>query len=204
MPLSQPPPGSMTMSEPDPILPAHIEETIRAIARLQADHRRNATPFQRAVERLTSVAGRTTFVGGLTIVLILWIGGNIAAGRLHLPVLDAPPFNWMQAATGVMALYITLLILSTQRRENELSELREQLNLELVITGEQKTAKVIQLLEELRRDMPQVLDRHDPEAAVMAQPADPEVMLGAIKETQEITAGLAEPPAPTAADKSAD
>lgn len=192
MPLSQLLPGSATMSDPSPILPAHIEETIQAIAKLQAEHRQNATPYQLAVERLTAFIGRTTFVGGLTIVLLLWIGGNLLAARLHLPTIDAPPFSWLQDAAAVMALYITAFILSTQRRENELAELREQLNLEIVITNEQKTAKVIELLEELRRDMPQVFNRYDPEAAAMAHPANPEVMLEAIKETQEVSLPLVE------------
>ncbi len=186
MPLSQLLPDAI-MSQTPEILPAHIEETIQAIARLQAEHHRSATPLQRAVERLTALIGRTTFVGGLTVVLVVWIGGNLLAAQAHLPVLDAPPFNGLQGAAGVLALYITVFILSTQRRENELSELREQLNLELVITNEQKTAKVIQLLEELRRDMPQVFNRHDPEADAMAHPANPEVMLEAIKETQDMS-----------------
>jgi uncharacterized membrane protein len=177
MPLSQLLPESATMGDATPILPTHIEETIQAIARLQAEHRRNATPLQHAVERLTAFIGRTTFVGGLTVVLLLWVGGNISAAQLHLPMVDAPPFNGLQGAAGILALYITVFILSTQRRENELSELREQLNLEMVITNEQKTAKVIRLLEELRQDMPQVFNRYDPEAAAMAQPANPEVML---------------------------
>ena len=64
-----------------------------------------------------------------------------------------------------------------------------------MIINEQKTAKVIQLLEELRRDMPQVPDRVDPEAAAMALPADPEVMLEVIKETQEIALPPADPQA---------
>lgn len=182
------------MTDHSQILPAHIEETIQAIARLQADHRRNATPLQRTVERVTAFIGKTTFVGGLTVVLLVWVGSNLLAGEIHWPVLDAPPFNWLQGAAGILALYITIFILSTQRRENELSELREQLNLELVITNEQKTAKLIQLIEELRRDMPQVVDRHDPEAEAMAQPANPEVMLEAIKETQEMSEELIDPP----------
>jgi uncharacterized membrane protein len=173
------------MSDASTILPAHIEETIQAIARLQDRHRKSATPLQNTIDRLTAFIGRTTFVGGLTVVLLLWVGGNILASHLNLKALDAPPFNWLQGATGVLALYITVFILTTQRRENELSELREQLNLELVITSEQKTAKVIQLLEELRRDLPQVQNRLDAEAIAMAQPANPEVLLEAIRETQE-------------------
>jgi hypothetical protein len=36
-----------------PMLPAHIEETICSIARLHAEHHQNATPLQRAVDRIT-------------------------------------------------------------------------------------------------------------------------------------------------------
>jgi len=33
------------------------------------------------------------------------------------------------------------------------------------LLAEQKTAKLIALIEELRRDLPEVTNRHDPEAA---------------------------------------
>jgi uncharacterized membrane protein len=50
------------------------------------------------------------------------------------------------------------------RREYQLAQLREQLTLELAILSEQKTAKVIQLLEESRRDNPHIRNRVDQEA----------------------------------------
>jgi hypothetical protein len=74
-------------------------------------------------------------------------------------------------------------ILATQQREYQLAQLREQLTLELAILSEQKTAKVIQLLEESRRDNPLIRNRVDQEAEAMAQPADPQSVLDAIKET---------------------
>ena len=188
------------MSDSTPILPAHIEETIQAIARLHAEHRNNATSLQRAVERATALIGRPAFIGGLTVVIATWILANLLLARLGLRVPDAPPFNWLQSATSILALFITILILSTQRRENELSELRAQLNLEIVITSEQKTAKAIQLLEELRRDLPIVRNRVDAEAAAMAAPAQPEVMLELIKETQQIGEGAVTEPEAIAAD----
>jgi uncharacterized membrane protein len=55
--------------------------------------------------------------------------------------------------------------------------------LELAILSEQKTAKVIQLLEEVRRDSPHIHDRVDQEAEAMARPADPQSVLDSIKET---------------------
>jgi uncharacterized membrane protein len=78
---------------------------------------------------------------------------------------------------------MVILILATQQREYQLAKLREQLTLELAILSEQKTAKVIQLLEESRRDNPLIRNRVDQEAEAMAQPADPQSVLDAIKET---------------------
>ena len=51
---------------------------------------------------------------------------------------------------------------------------------------EQKTRKIIELLEELRRDSPDVRDRQDLEADQMAMKADPHEVLAVIEEvTQE-------------------
>jgi uncharacterized membrane protein len=85
-----------------------------------------------------------------------------------------------------MALYVTLFILTTQRRDDELASYREQLTLELAILGEQKAAKIISLIEELRRDDPTLRNRVDEVAAAMSIPADPQVVLDAIKESAEV------------------
>ena len=87
---------------------------------------------------------------------------------------------------------MTVLILTTQRREDEMAGHREQLTLELAILSEQKSAKIIALLEELRRDNPMIRDRHDAEAEALSTPADPNSVLEAIKESREELLGLAE------------
>ena len=171
------------MDSETPILPIHIEETIRSIARLHAEHHRNATALQRIVDRLTAFVGRPRFIGLLTVAAILWVGGNLALKSLGRTPLDPPPFVWLDGVVSLGALYITILILTTQRREDQLAQHREQLTLELAILSEQKTAKVIELLEEMRRDSPALRNRVDEEAAAMAVPADPQSVLEAIKES---------------------
>ena len=57
---------------PLPLLPAHIEETIRSIARLHARHHQNATPIQRVVDRATDLLGRPRFIGVLTVIAAGW------------------------------------------------------------------------------------------------------------------------------------
>ena len=169
-------------SIPSPILSDHIEETIRSIARLHAEHHESATPLQRAVDRMTALLGRPGFIGVLTVVVAAWISLNMLATALGYRAIDPPPFSWLGGAVTLVSLYMVVLILATQRREDLLAQHREMLILELAILSEQKTAKVIQLLEETRRDNPQIRDRVDQEAEDMAQPADPKSVLAAIKE----------------------
>jgi uncharacterized membrane protein len=171
------------MSAETSILPPHIEETIRAIAKLQADHHEEAGTLQRVVERLTAWIGRPRFIAALTGVVVLWLAGNsLALWSGHKPW-DPPPFSWLEAVVGLLALYVTMLILTTQRRDDKLASYREQLSLELAILSEQKSAKIISLLEEQRRDHPQLENRVDNEAAAMAEAADPQAVLGAIKKS---------------------
>ncbi len=168
-----------------PILPAHIDDTVKAIARLHAEHYEQATPLQRTIDRLTAGAGRPEFVGVLTLVIFGWIGLNVILPALGSRTLDEPPFPWLQGAVSLTALYMTVLILTTQRREDQLASHREQLTLELGILSEQKAAKIIELLEEMRRDDPTLRNRVDREAVAMSTPADPQAVLDAIKDTHE-------------------
>ena len=173
------------MTEDTPILPAHIEDTLRAIANLHAEHRQSAGKLQRLVERATGLIGRPLFIAVLTALVAAWMGGNVAVGRAGLPAWDTPPFYWLQGVTGLLALYVTILILTTQRREDQLAGYREQLTLELAILGEQKSAKIIALLEEMRRDSPTLRNRVDEEATAMSVAADPQAVLDAIKDNED-------------------
>jgi uncharacterized membrane protein len=156
---------------------------IRSIARLHAEHHQNATPLQRAVDRITALLGRPRFIGVLTALAVGWISLNLLAAALGYGPIDPPPFSGLGGAVSLVSLYSVVVILATQRRENQPAQLREQLTFELAILSEQKTAKVIQLLEESRRDNPLIRDRLDQEAEAMAQPADPKSVLDAIRET---------------------
>ena len=120
------------------ILPAHIETTVAAIARLHAEHHKRATPFQRFTEGLTARAGKTSFVILLTAVVAGWIMINLLIRLNGGHPFDEPPFVWLELFVSLAALYMTTLILSTQRRDDELASHREQLALELAMLSDQK------------------------------------------------------------------
>ncbi len=137
-------------------LPTHIETTIADIADMQARHQRRSTPSQRAFGVMASIMARARFIGAVTVFIAAWILANLFAHRLGWRAWDPPPFEWLQGMISAAALYTTMVILVAQKREDELGALREQLTLELAILGEQKSAKTIELLESLRRDLPSV------------------------------------------------
>ncbi len=91
----------------------------------------------------------------------------------------------MELVATCSALVMSVLILSTQRREDVLAEQRAVLTLELAMLNERKSAKIISLLEELRRDSPAIADRVDRESEAMAKAADPESVLSAIQQQRE-------------------
>ena len=162
-------------------VPDHIQQTIDTIAGVHARHLRETTRAHRFMRVSVSWVGRPRFIA----LLSLFIGGWIAANLLLGPrAFDPPPFAILEVIGTLGAVYITVLILITAQREKELGEHREQLTLQLAILAEQKSAKIIQLIEEARRDNPLITNRHDAEAAEMAVHADPEAVLDAIKDTQ--------------------
>src|ERR1700730_17921583 len=141
--------------------PASKNRRLHTIARLHAEHHQNATALQRAVDRITALLGRPRFIGVLTVIADGWISLNLLAAALGYRPIDPPPFPGLGLAVSLVSLCIVVLILATQRRQYQLAHLREQLTLELAILSEQKTAKVIQLLEESRRDNPLIRNRVD-------------------------------------------
>jgi uncharacterized membrane protein len=163
-------------------VPPHVAETIQSIALLHAEHHRKSTLAERIVDQLTLLVGRPTFLLALLAAALLWMAANMAMLLGGGVPLDAPPFPWMELFLTATALIIAVMILTSQSRADRFANLREQMTLEATLLTEQKTRKIIELLEELRRDSPGVRDRRDLEAEQMAAKTDPHEVMTAIEE----------------------
>jgi len=163
-------------------VPPHVAETIHSIALLHAEHHRKSTLAERIVDQLTLFVGRPAFLLALLAAAVLWMAVNVAILLGGGVALDPPPFSWMELFLTVIALAIAVMILTSQSRADRFANLREQMTLEATLLTEQKTRKIIELLEELRRDSPGVRDRRDIEAEQMAAKTDPHEVLTAIEE----------------------
>lgn len=173
-----PRPGVPVAPLPDP-----LGETIDSIIALQTKAEQNVSFHQRWVESVTAAFGRPWFLYGLLLGLVVWIGPNAVPVAWGWPQFDPPPFEGLDKTIGVLSLLMTAGVLVRQSRQESLAEQRAQLSLQVHLMTEQKVAKLIALVEELRRDSPDVIDRHDPEAEVMQQAVDPQTVLETLEET---------------------
>lgn len=153
----------------------------QATAQIKTAHKEETSPHQRLIDQFTAFIGRPAFVITLAAILLIWIAANVTATHLGHKAIDPPPFFWLQGTITMGTWVVASLILMTQRREDQLTSHRMQLVLELIISNDQKCSKVIELLEEARRDNPFVANRIDDQAAAMSEPSDALAVLKAIK-----------------------
>ncbi len=168
---------------PSAPLPDPLGQNIETIIALQAKAEKDLSRTQRVVEAATAFFGQPMFLYSILIVVSLWILPNVLSPRFGFVQFDPPPFEWLEHLLSFASLLMTAGVLITQNRQEKLAEQRSQLSLQLNLLSEQKIAKLIALIEELRRDLPNVKDRHDPEAEVLKQPADPHVVIEALEKT---------------------
>lgn len=162
-----------------------ISQNIEAILAFYTREEQKISRSQRVLETISSFVGRPLFLVSSLLFVALWIVANVYAPQLGWVVFDPPPFAWLQGIFSLGALLTATVVLIKQNRLAKLEELRAHLDLQVNLLAEQKATKLIDLIEELRRDLPMVKDRSDPEAAALKQPTDPNVVLATLDERRE-------------------
>ena len=160
---------------------ASISQNIEAIADYYKREHQRTGRAQRLLERVGAAIGQPMFLGAMLMVVALWILLNVVAPRIGVAAFDPPPFFRLQAFITLSGLLITTIVLIGQNRLAKLEQLRGQMELQVNILTEQKTTTLIRLLEELRRDLPMVRDRHDADAAKSQVPTDATQILTALE-----------------------
>jgi uncharacterized membrane protein len=172
-------------------MPEHVGQKIQTIAELFAKTERRVGRHQLAIERLTEVFGQPITAYVLACTVAAWMLGNTLAPRFGVPAVDPPPFPWLQSTTCVAALLMTVAILTTQNRVARLAQQRAQLDLQVNLIAEEKIAKLVSLMEELRRDLPSVKDRRDSLADAMTEAVDLDAVAGELESIEDEAAPAA-------------
>jgi uncharacterized membrane protein len=168
----------------------NVSANIETIAALHASSERSVTPHQRVIETITGHLGRPISLYFMIAFVALWTGVNIYDKVRHIAQFDPPPFSFLQGVLGFSALLVSTMVLITQNRQARIADQRSHLDIQVNLLAEQKITKLISLVEELRKDLPNVRNREDLEAELMTQSTDPLAVVEEIQKKFETTEAL--------------
>ena len=162
-----------------------ISQNIEAVLEFYARENNKISRSQRILEQISLFIGQPVFLGIILLFVAIWMVANTVLSLFSMSEFDPAPFNWLQGIISLSALLISTVVLSKQNRLAKLAEQRAHLDLKVTLLTEQKAAKLIDLMEELRRDLPNVRNRHDSEAVELQQSMNPDLVLAALDERSE-------------------
>jgi uncharacterized membrane protein len=167
-------------------IPAHVKDAVTSVAELHQRAEDDLNRHQRGVELLTAQLGRPRSLYMIVIAVAGWVGFNLILMSQGQRPIDPPPFQGLQGVITLSALLVATMVLTTQNRQHDGDARRSRLALNVNMLTETEVTKLIALLEELRRDLPNVRNRRDDEAEEMQKPVDPkEIALAMEKQLDE-------------------
>lgn len=177
-------PYPLEASPPTPeSLAALTQRNIELIAQLEATKAAERSPADRIADAITHFCGSMAFV----YVHVGWFGGwmlwHLLPGLPQAIRFDPYPFQFLTFVVSLEAIFLSTFILISQNRQNQLSELRNHLDLQINLLSEQENSKVLAMLEALLRF--HGLVQPDPEIASLAEATQPDMLIQQIEQSLE-------------------
>ncbi len=128
------------------------------------------TLSDRMADSLTDIFGTTWFFAINAIWFFSWI-------ILNLPLLpgvkpfDPYPFGFLTMVVSLEAIFLSIIVLISQKRAADIEDLREEIDLQLNVKAEQEITKILNILDEIHDHMG-LPSEDDEELARMKKPTD--------------------------------
>jgi uncharacterized membrane protein len=165
-------------------LPSSTKENLELLSVFKDGEEAQISGLQLAIERISRFLGSPAYFAFTVAFIALWIAVNTFGLRHGWRHIDAPPFFWLQGWISSNALLLTVAVLIRQNRMAQVAEHRSHLDLQINLLTEQKVTKILQIIDELRRDLTALRGRPDAEVTEMTKPADAHALMHAIKQKQ--------------------
>jgi uncharacterized membrane protein len=165
-------------------LPASTKENLEVLADFKDREEAQLSGAQALIERISRFFGSPAYFAFALSFIGAWILANLwgmHAGWRHV---DEPPFFALQGLVSSNALLLTVAVLIRQNRMARVAEHRSHVDLQVNLLTEQKATKILQLVDELQRELTAIRRRPDAEVAELTKPADAHALMHAIKEKQ--------------------
>jgi uncharacterized membrane protein len=169
-------------------LPASTKENIELLAEFENREEAQLSGAQLLIEKISRFFGSPAYFAFSLVFIVGWILVNLWGMRAGWRHVDPPPFSALQGLVSSNALLLTVAVLIRQNRMAQMAEHRSHVDLQVNLLTEQKATKILQLVDELQRELSAIRRRPDQEVgdevAELSKPADAHALFHAIKEQQ--------------------
>jgi len=104
--------------------------------------------IDRIADTLTAQFGSTWFLMGNAVLFVGWIEWNI--GVFGFEPFDPFPFGLLTMMVSLEAIFLSIFVLMSQKRQGQISDIRQQIDFEIDVRAEAEVKKIMHMLEELR------------------------------------------------------
>jgi uncharacterized membrane protein len=180
-----PPPTSGRWRRAPKHAPRTVEEltaqNVAAIHRLEAAAQAHRSRVDLIADRVSRFAGSALFLVLHVGWFAAWIAINVFPGLRHF---DPFPFTFLTLVVSLEAIFLSSFILISQNRAAEVSERRNQLDLQINLLTEQENTRVLKMLGAIAKKLGVVV-ADDPSAEVLEQATRPDKLVEQIAKAQE-------------------
>jgi len=164
-----------------------VRKNVAAIVSMQRKESEGRTVQDRLAAVITSFSGSMAFVYIHATWFGLWFILNL--GVLHIPYLsqfDPYPFGLLTVVVSLEAIFLSTFVLIAQNNLSALSERRAELDLQVNLLAEQKTAKVLELLDKIAQELDTMHSKFnytsDPETEALKLSPEPHEVLNVMEQ----------------------
>lgn len=106
------------------------------------------TRREQVADFLTQNFGTVSFLLLNFIWFAFWIPANLGIIP-GVPIFDPYPFGFLTTAVSLEAIFLAVIVLISQNREANITDLREEIDLQINLLAEQKITRIINMLDEI-------------------------------------------------------
>lgn len=169
--------------------PQSVEEltevNIQTIHELDEAAKAKRSRLDRVVDTITDFCGRMAFVWFHLLWFVVWISFNIVPSQVEalrgIKPFDPFPFQFLTLTVSLEAIFLSAFILISQNRQNQLSERRNHLDLQINLLAEQENSKMLHLLDLIAKRL-EIETDDDPTVKVLEEATRPDKLVEQIEQ----------------------
>jgi len=126
----------------------HHKKSHQIIKSFEAEALRKRPFAIKIADFLTSYFGTVGFLLINILIYTVWI--LINTGKIpQIPIFDPYPHSFLNSLVSIEAIFLTVIVLISQNRANQIDKLRQELQLQVNLYSEKETTKILQLVKKL-------------------------------------------------------